>query len=46
LITDPAEKKRCDVAPLGPDGKPQPDGKIDLGDVVIILRRVVGLVTW
>jgi hypothetical protein len=46
LITDPAELKRCDVAPLGTGGQPHPDGSIDLGDVVIILRKVAGLVTW
>ena len=31
-----------DVAPLV-EGIPHPDGKIDLGDVIVILRRVVGL---
>jgi hypothetical protein len=46
LITDAVTKRRCDVAPLGADGRPHPDGGIDLGDVVIILRRVVGLTTW
>jgi large repetitive protein len=45
-ITDPVVQKRCDVAPLGTDGKPHPDGVIDLGDVVIIMRKAVGLVTW
>lgn len=34
-----------DVAPLV-NGKPQPDGRIDIGDVVVILRRVVNLTTW
>lgn len=34
-----------DVAPLV-DGRPQPDGKIDIGDVVVILRKAVGLVSW
>jgi len=34
-----------DVAPLV-GGKPAPDGKIDIGDVVVILRRSVGLITW
>ena len=46
LITDAVTKKRCDVAPLGADGRPHPDGVIDIGDVVIILRRVVGLTNW
>lgn len=45
-ITEDLIRKRCDVAPLGTDGKPHPDGVIDLGDVVIILRKVVGLVNW
>ncbi len=31
-----------DVAPLV-SGAPQPDGKIDIGDVVVILRKAVGL---
>ena len=35
-----------DVAPLGPDGKPQPDGKINISDAVVILRKAVGLVSW
>lgn len=39
------ELSRGDVAPLV-NGVPQPDKKITLGDAVVILRRVVGLVTW
>jgi len=34
-----------DVAPLV-GGKPQPDQKIDIGDVMVILRKSVGLVSW
>ena len=34
-----------DVAPLV-NGTPQPDSKIDVGDVVVILRKAVGLVAW
>ena len=34
-----------DVAPLVA-GKPAPDGKIDIGDVVVLLRRAVGLWSW
>jgi len=45
-ITSDVVRKRCDVAPFGTDGRPHPDGVIDLGDVVIILRKVVGLVNW
>jgi len=34
-----------DVAPLN-YGVPAPDGSIDLLDALVILRRVVGLVSW
>jgi hypothetical protein len=34
-----------DVAPLV-GGMPQPDGKITMGDVVVILRKAIGLVNW
>jgi hypothetical protein len=34
-----------DLAPVV-NGTPQPDGKIDVGDVVIMLRKVAGLVHW
>ena len=34
-----------DVAPLV-NGSPRPDGKIDIGDVIVILRKAVGLVSW
>lgn len=34
-----------DVAPLI-DGKPSPDGVIDVGDALVILRKTVGLVNW
>ena len=37
-----AEKRHADVAPLV-NGVPQPDGEINLGDTIVILRRVVGL---
>jgi FtsP/CotA-like multicopper oxidase with cupredoxin domain len=40
-----SEMQHGDVAPLV-GGKPQPDGVIDIGDVVVILRKAVGLVTW
>jgi hypothetical protein len=39
------ELSRGDLAPLV-NGTPQPDGKIDIGDVVVILRRSVDLVSW
>ncbi len=34
-----------DVAPLV-NGSPQPDGNINIGDVVVILRKAIGLVSW
>jgi len=34
-----------DVAPMV-GGIHQPDGKIDIGDVVVILRRAAGLTNW
>jgi len=34
-----------DVAPLV-NGKSQPDGRIDVVDVLLILRKVVGLASW
>jgi hypothetical protein len=40
-----ADLTRGDVAPLV-SGKPQQDGKIDIGDVVVILRKSVGLINW
>lgn len=35
-----------DVAPLGADGKPAPDGKININDALLILKKVVRLVNW
>lgn len=40
------QKTHADVAPLGSIGKPVGNGVVDLGDVISILRRVVGAVTW
>ena len=31
---------------VGPDGNPQPDGKIDLPDALVILRKAIGLIDW
>ncbi|MBJ6725072.1 Ig-like domain-containing protein [Geomesophilobacter sediminis] len=39
------QRAACDVAPLA-GGKPSPDGKVDGGDVIVILRRAVGLDNW
>lgn len=44
-LTD-AEKIRVDLAPLGTDGKPAGNGVVDIADVVLMLRRVVGIVSW
>lgn len=41
-----AEMGRFDIAPLGVDGRPQPDGAVDAADVIILLRNVVGAVSW
>jgi hypothetical protein len=35
-----------DVAPLDATGKPNPDGEIDIRDALVILRKVVGLISW
>jgi uncharacterized repeat protein (TIGR02543 family) len=40
-----ADKKNADVAPLV-NGIPTPDGTIGIGDVVVILRKIVGSVNW
>jgi hypothetical protein len=40
------DRNHGDVAPLDPDGKPSPDGVIDIQDALVILRKVVGLVSW
>lgn len=42
----PTELLRLDCAPLGADGKPSPNGVVDTGDVILLLRRMVGLVSW
>ncbi|WP_052263371.1 Ig-like domain-containing protein [Geobacter pickeringii] len=35
-----------DVAPLDSTGKPVGDGKVDISDVILVLRYAVGLVSW
>jgi len=37
--------RHADVAPLN-TGKPKPNGKVDIGDAVVILERVVGVSVW
>jgi hypothetical protein len=45
ITPTPEQMLRGDVAPLV-NGRPAPDGRIDIGDAVVILRKVVGLVSW
>jgi hypothetical protein len=45
ITLTPLQRIHADVAPLK-NGRPAPDGKVDLGDVLLILRRVVKLVSW
>jgi hypothetical protein len=40
------EKIRYDVAPLGATGVPAGNGAVDSADVILILRRSVGLGNW
>lgn len=40
-----AQLSRADISPLV-GGKPAPDGVIDVSDVVVSLRKLVGLVSW
>lgn len=40
------EKIRYDVAPLGADGLPVGNGIVDSADVILILRRTVGIGSW
>ena len=42
----PAEIVRLDCAPLGPNGQPSPNGVVDAADIILLLRRVVGLVNF
>jgi hypothetical protein len=44
-IPTPADLAHGDVAPLV-NGLRQPDGKIDLADVVAILKKAAGLPSW
>jgi uncharacterized repeat protein (TIGR02543 family) len=41
-----AEKLRYDVAPLAANGVPQGNGVIDIADVILTLRRSVGIGSW
>lgn len=39
------EWARGDIAPLV-EGKPTPNGSIDVSDALVVLEKVVGVVTW
>ena len=41
-----ADKIRYDVAPLNSSGTPIGNGTVDLADVIMILRRSIGIGTW
>ena len=40
-----AQLRHGDVAPLN-GGRPAPDGKITVGDAVVILERILGVSRW
>jgi M6 family metalloprotease-like protein len=42
----PAEQIRYDVAPLGSNGSPLGNGVLDAADVILILRRSIGIGSW
>lgn len=35
-----------DLAPLGPDRLPRPDGLIDIADALVLLQKAVGILSW
>ncbi|MFA7405937.1 MAG: hypothetical protein WC007_18245, partial [Pelobacteraceae bacterium] len=42
----PEELIRYDVAPLSAGGIPQGNGVVDFGDIILILRRSIGIGNW
>lgn len=40
------ELAAADVSPLGLDGKPQGDGKLDFADLISLMRRINGALIW
>jgi len=42
----PAEKILYDVAPIAANGVPQGNGVVDIADVIMIMRRIVGIGNW
>lgn len=43
---DASQQAHADVAPLGPDGRPAGNGSVDVADVIVILRRSIGIGDW
>lgn len=41
-----AEQIRYDVAPLGSNGNPVGNGTLDAADIILILRRSIGIGSW
>jgi hypothetical protein len=46
IVLSDVDKIRYDVAPLGSNDLPLGDGKIDIADVIVILRRSAGIGSW
>jgi hypothetical protein len=46
LTLSPEERIRYDVAPLGSSGAPVGNGAVDVADIILILRRTIGIGTW
>jgi len=40
------EQLLADVAPLGDDGLPKGNGGVDVADLILIMRRIIGLENW
>ncbi len=36
----------CDVAPLDAQNNPNPDGVINIGDALVILRKALGIISF
>jgi hypothetical protein len=43
---NPTERMRYDVAPLGSSGTPLGNGVLDAADIILILRRSIGIGSW
>jgi hypothetical protein len=40
------DKEHGDVAPLDAQGQPNPDGRISVGDALVILRKALGIIDF